>query len=249
MQVYRKQPNKPKLAIVAFVALAVVLLIVRYADENGNAMSVAADPMPNAQVKIAEPAAPKPSRVYKVMIDPGHGGEDPGATGASGELEKTSNLAIALQVAALLKQDSSFDVSLTRSDDTYVGLEERAEMANDWGADVLLSIHGNSFEEPDIAGTETFYRHEDSMQLASVIHSHLVAAMGNDDRGVKEERLEVLSYSEMPAILVEPGFLTNASDENEIIGAEGQARIAQSIADGLKQYFRSLSAPSPDTLS
>lgn len=248
MQVYRNKTNRPKLAIVAFVALAVVLLIIRYADESGKTMA-AADPAPNAQVKVAEPVAPAPSRVYKVMIDPGHGGEDPGATGASGELEKTSNLAIALQVAELLKQDPSFDVSLTRSDDTYVGLEERAEMANDWGADVLLSIHGNSFEEPDIGGTETFYRHEDSMQLASVIHSHLVAAMGNEDRGVKEERLEVLSYSQMPAILVEPGFLTNPSDESEIIGAEGQARIAQSIADGLKQYFRSLSAPSPDTLS
>ena len=249
MQIDRKQPNKPKLAIVLFVALTLVLFLFHFTKNDGKTAAAPAVTVPNVSAKAVETPAPKPSRVYKVMIDPGHGGEDPGATGASGEAEKTSNLAIALEVERLLKQDAMFDPALTRTDDTYVGLEERAEMANDWGADVLLSIHGNSYEKSDVSGTETFYRHEDSMRLATIIHEHLVAAMDSQDRGVKEERLEVLSYSQMPAILVEPGFLTNASDESAMTRGDGQSRIARSIVDGLKQYFAALSDPATDTVS
>lgn len=174
---------------------------------------------------------------YKIMIDPGHGGKDPGSEGRGGAWEKDSNLALALKIYDLLKQDPMFEPRLTRSDDTFVELADRAAMANDWNADVLLSIHGNAFEDASVSGTETYYRFANGLPLANIIHQKLLDALGFPDRGVKEEQLKVLSLSKMPAILVEPGYITNAAEADVMLGDDGQQRAAQAIADGLKQYF------------
>jgi N-acetylmuramoyl-L-alanine amidase len=240
MKVYRRKPSRLQLAIAIIIALALGWTLKSFLFEafGQEPRTTQAEFTPNVSGKVADPNIAPPGRVFKVMIDPGHGGEDPGATGRSGEEEKISNLAIALQVVELLKDDPTFELRLTRTDDTYVGLEDRAAMANEWQADILISIHDNSYEDPSVSGTETFYRYADGKELASIIHQHIVSAIGIQDRGVKEERLEVLTFSQMPAILIEPGFLTNAADEAVIIGKEGQTLIAQAVVDGLKQYFQ-----------
>ncbi|QHW29558.1 N-acetylmuramoyl-L-alanine amidase [Paenibacillus rhizovicinus] len=178
-----------------------------------------------------------PDKPYKIMIDPGHGGKDPGSEGSDGAWEKDINLALAQKLYDLLKQDPAFEPRLTRADDTFVELADRAAMANDWHADVLVSIHGNAFEDKSVAGTETYYRYANGHPLATIIHNQLLGALDFQDRGVKEESLKVLSLSAMPAILIEPGYVTNPAEEAVMQSDDGQSRAAQAIADGLKQYF------------
>ena len=96
------------------------------------------------------------SRLWTVVIDPGHGGRDPGAKGVTGADEKDITLTIAQMVAARLADDPQIRVVLTRTDDSYVSLEQRTAIANAQGADLFLSIHGNASENPQLAGVETY---------------------------------------------------------------------------------------------
>ena len=89
---------------------------------------------------------------FRIVIDPGHGGKDPGATGVSGAYEKAFNLSLAGRIAALLEEDPMFEPLLTRTDDRFIELEERAAIANDWNADAMISIHGNIVYGPDDIG-------------------------------------------------------------------------------------------------
>lgn len=179
-----------------------------------------------------------PENVYRIIIDPGHGGKDPGSEGSGGSWEKDSNLSIALKVYDLLKQDPAFAPRMTRADDAFVELSVRAGTANAWDADALLSIHGNAFDDPNVGGTETYYLHDNGYPLAAAIHQKVVEAMGFPDRGVKEEQLKVLSLSKMPAVLVEPGYLTNPGEESVLLSEGGQMKAAQAIVDGLRAFLQ-----------
>lgn len=178
-----------------------------------------------------------PNQKIKIVIDPGHGGKDPGAVGKDGKMEKDYTLSLGLKVVELLEKDSRFQPRLTRSTDTFIELGVRANIANDWNSDALVSIHGNTYEDKNISGTETYYRYDNSLQLAQSIHKQIVEAMGFRDREVREDQLKVLTYSNMPAALVEVGYLTNPEEEGVMLGADGQARAAQAIVEGIKQYF------------
>jgi N-acetylmuramoyl-L-alanine amidase len=176
-------------------------------------------------------------KVYKIVIDAGHGGKDPGAEGASGQREKLFTMSLSSKVYDLLKQDARFEPYMTRSDDHFVDLDERPEIANQMNADAFVSIHANTFTDESVGGTETFYRHDDSIQLAQSVHDEVVKEMGFDDRGIKNEQLKVLSLSKVPAILLEVGYLTNSLQEAALLSEDGQDRAAHAIVEGLKQYF------------
>lgn len=178
---------------------------------------------------------------FKILIDAGHGGKDPGTTGVSGTFEKVSNLAIAKRVYELLQGDARFEVRMTRTDDTFYQLEERSAMANDWPADAFVSIHGNSYEDDSVSGSETFYRYDNGLPLAEAVHGKLVDAMGFKDRGIRLNELKVLTLSQVPSVLIESGYLTNAAEEAVLLSEEGQNRMAQAIVDGLKQYAEAMS--------
>jgi N-acetylmuramoyl-L-alanine amidase len=96
-------------------------------------------------------------KVYKVILDPGHGGEDPGAVGPTGLKEKVVTLAVALEVADLLKDEAGIDVYLTRTDDRFIPLDQRTEMANQWRGDLFVSIHANAAFNQRASGIETFF--------------------------------------------------------------------------------------------
>ncbi|QHT61597.1 N-acetylmuramoyl-L-alanine amidase [Paenibacillus lycopersici] len=224
--------------LAGFILLFCILIVIGCAlaaqnDRRSGMNMPLADRHAGAGIGPGE-ASDKP---YKIMIDPGHGGKDPGSEGSGGEWEKDSNLALAAKLYDLLKQDPAFEPRMTRTDDTFVELDDRAAMANDWHADVMISIHGNAFEDKTVAGTETYYRFDDGLRLADIIHKQLVDALGFEDRGVKQESLKVLSLSTMPAVLIEPGYITNPAEEAVMLSGDGQSREAQAIADGLKQYF------------
>lgn len=177
------------------------------------------------------------SSKFRIVIDAGHGGKDPGATGSSGAYEKEFNLSLAQRLYQLLKQDPMFDTRMTREDDQFIELEDRAAIANDWNADGLVSIHANTYEDPSVSGTEALYFHNHSKVLARTLQEQVATALDIRDRGVKKEQLVILSKAQVPAVIVEMGYLTNPEEENTLLSSDGQDRAARAILKGLKQYF------------
>ncbi|NMO97982.1 N-acetylmuramoyl-L-alanine amidase family protein [Paenibacillus lemnae] len=190
-------------------------------------------------LNTASTPAPEPGAKGKklVVIDAGHGAHDPGAISVSKKKEKDFALSLALKTAKLLQNDKNIDVVLTRSDDTFLELRDRVKIANNLKADVFISIHANAGPS-SASGTETFYERSSSKSLANVIHKHMLKAVGLKDRKVKYGNFHVIRETNMPAILLEVGFLTNKTDESKLFDNNVQNRVAQSIVDGLKEYIK-----------
>lgn len=171
----------------------------------------------------------------KVCIDAGHGGSDPGAVGATSQ-EKQIALDVANRVARKL-QNSGIAVVMTRDSDFYVGLSERAKIANNAGADVFVSIHCNSGAST-AAGTEVwrYPNAEKDGKLARHILDRLIARTGQRNRGVKQENYAVLRLTKCPAALVELGFISNPSEEQRMQTVGYQDAAATAIAEGIKKY-------------
>ncbi|MGG4454302.1 N-acetylmuramoyl-L-alanine amidase family protein [Brevibacillus porteri] len=179
------------------------------------------------------------SPVYKIVIDPGHGGKDQGAEGVSGRVEKDFTLQLARKVKELAEQDSRMQVYLTRSDDRFLSSveRERPQFANQLGADLFISLHGNTYTDPTVSGTETYYYHPESLPLAKSIQKYVRDATGFQDRGVKKEDFFVVKDTNMPAVLLEVGYLTNPSDEQKLMDEDFQYRIATSVIEGIQDYL------------
>ncbi|CAM4422963.1 N-acetylmuramoyl-L-alanine amidase family protein [Paenibacillus tarimensis] len=174
-----------------------------------------------------------------VVIDPGHGGSDPGAASVSGRREKDFTLSLSHKVAELLSAEPGVDVIMTRSDDTYVELGSRGTMANALRADLFLSIHGNSFpQNPSVRGTETYYYNEACRPFAELMHRHLLGAAGFPDRKVKSKSLKVLRDATMDALLLEIGFLSNSAEEAVMFDESFQWRVAQAIVAGIMEQLQ-----------
>jgi N-acetylmuramoyl-L-alanine amidase len=182
---------------------------------------------------------------FKVVIDPGHGGPDPGAIGIGGLRETDVVLDVSLQVARLL-QARGVVVEMTRSSDVDVDLPPRVTLANNSGADAFVSIHANalSMARPDVNGVETFYfaggaNGGRSRQLAEALQQQMLAiSAGSPDRGVKAGRFFVIRRTTMPAALVEMGFLTGRLDATRLMDPEFRRRMALALAAGVLAYLR-----------
>lgn len=235
--------RRQALFLAAVVALIGIVWSMYELSTSISAKRVA--PSTESGVSRNELAAQPPdgSSRYKIVIDAGHGGKDPGADGASGNREQAYTLALATKVFDLLRQEPQFEPYMTRTDDTFVELEDRAKLANDLGADAFVSIHGNTYTDPNVSGTESYYYADDSRPLAVEVHKQLAKATGFQDRGVKREGWKVLTQSNDLAILLEVGFLTNPNDEAQMLSEAHQNRTAQAIVDGIKNYFAEQSDP------
>lgn len=182
---------------------------------------------------------PYQGKVYKVVVDPGHGGEDPGAASVSGRLEKEFNLNLSEQIAARVEQDPQLEILLTRTGDAFISSQElfRPQFANNLPADLFISIHGNTYEDASASGTETFYYHEESLAWAETIHKHVIQATGLKDRGVKKGNFFVLRDTVMPSVLLELGYLTNPGDEAKMWTSVFQESVASAVIDGIREYL------------
>lgn len=180
-------------------------------------------------------------------IDAGHGGTDPGAIGVTGKKEKDFALTMALKIEERLKSDKKVTPVLTRSNDTFVELKERVKIAKKQKVDGFISIHANSTGRVGSAtGTETLYTREESKPLANIIHKHLIAATGFADRGVKYQNIHVTRETNMPAILLEVGFINHPEDEKKLFDPAFQDRVADAIVAGIYEYFGiAIEAPQP----
>jgi N-acetylmuramoyl-L-alanine amidase len=177
------------------------------------------------------------AKPVQVMIDAGHGGNDPGAISRTGKYEKDLTLAVAQKVMDRLAGEKLIEPVAIREDDTYLTPAERAVVANEAGVDLFISIHANTASSASVKGTETYYWHDNSLDFAKLIHGEILKAVGSNDRKVKQERFVVVRETTMPAALLELGFITNADDEAKLYNEEIQNRIADAIVASIKDYF------------
>lgn len=180
---------------------------------------------------------PASNDVFDIVIDPGHGGSDPGAKSVLNKWEKEFNLSIALKMKALLDKETKIKAHFTRTGDTYPSLDERVKFAESLKADLFMSIHANSGAKA-ASGAETYYYRENSKAFAAVIHKHLIAATKIKDRGVKKEGYKVIKQTTMPAVLIEAGFLSNSVDAKMLFDNAAQNRIAAEMVAGIKEYLK-----------
>ncbi|MBB5173788.1 N-acetylmuramoyl-L-alanine amidase [Texcoconibacillus texcoconensis] len=175
----------------------------------------------------------------RIVIDAGHGGSDPGAI-ANGLEEKEIAKDVSLRIEDLL-EDEDVDVIMTRDDDTFVELNERANIANDEFADAFVSIHANSAANESARGSETFWNsHYSSLQseaLAAGIQQQLIDTVGTANRGVFERNFHVVRYSMMPSTLVELGFMTNPADAEKLASDSDRQKMAEAVVEGLEEYY------------
>ncbi|MFM8673764.1 MAG: N-acetylmuramoyl-L-alanine amidase [Vulcanococcus sp.] len=177
---------------------------------------------------------------FRVVIDPGHGGPDPGAVGIGGLRETDVVLDVSLQVARML-QARGVQVLMTRTTEVDVDLPPRVALANSSGADVFVSLHANalSMERPDVNGIETFFFEGGrSRSLAEAIQQQLMAiSPGTPDRGARPGRFFVIRRTVMPSALAEMGFVTGEIDAPRLADPEFRRRLAQAVAAGILNYL------------
>ncbi len=187
---------------------------------------------------LPERTRPSLARAYRIVVDPGHGGKDPGTISRVGLQEKTITLPVAKELARLLREDG-FEVIMTRQSDVFVELDERAAIANRFSADLFVSIHADACPDPFMRGF-TVYTCRDpsagSRGVATAVDESLHGA-SLEGLGMRQANYRVLVLTQCPAILVELGYLSNGLDAEMLADRGNQARLARSIADGIAAYF------------
>jgi N-acetylmuramoyl-L-alanine amidase len=171
---------------------------------------------------------------YKVVLDPGHGGNDPGAIGAMGTKEKTIVLAITLKVGNILVKNG-VETIYTRISDKTQSLQEKCDVSNTAKPNYFISIHANSFTTPTVSGIETFYSsgNAEGAKIAQAVQTELIKETGRVDRRIKTAGFYVLNNTDATAILVETSFLSNPEEE-KLLGTNAyQDKLAKAISTGI----------------
>jgi N-acetylmuramoyl-L-alanine amidase len=237
-------------------------------------------------VALVEKAHPKGD--IMVVVDPGHGGKDPGAIGSKGQREKDVVLSIAQLLARRLKREKGFDVKLVRNDDFFVPLRKRVDIARQHKADMFISVHADAAPRltasgasvyalseggatsatarfmaqrengADLLGATTLLNLKDkdpmlagvildmsmnatiasSLQLGSSVLGSLQSITSLHQKRVEQAAFAVLKSPDVPSILVETGFISNARDAQRLVTARHQQAVADGLFDGLKNYFQ-----------
>ncbi len=180
-----------------------------------------------------------------IIIDPGHGGSDPGAVGQMGLTEKEVVLDIGINLYNHLKRETDADIFLTRREDVFVPLYRRTNMAHELNADLFISIHINGSERPTKRGIETYADYTASNKnwaFAWYLQDSLVNKLSLQDRGLKTENFHVLrettrNSSSMKSVLLEIGYITNIEDELFLKNGANRKKAALAIYQGLLNYY------------
>ena len=178
----------------------------------------------------------KSGEKHSIVIDAGHGGSDTGAIGG-GVYEKNITLDLAKRIEDILIK-KGYDVKMTRVDDSYVSLQERVDISEEYNPDIFVSVHVNSSVKPEINGIETHYYHQESVALAQTVHASFASAVPATNRGLFKSKFYVINHTTSPAILVEIGFISNIAERAEITGEKRKQATAQAIADGIQKYLQ-----------
>lgn len=235
-------------------------------------------PTPSPFPGEAPPLLTEPQGVRTIVLDPGHGGNETGAKGPGGTLEKDVTLVIAQQLKTLIENKLGLRVLLTRSGDQAISLDQRAAFANNNKADLFLSLHTNASVRPGVSGAEVLYLSLDeygpeaqnaalqaadavpalgggtrtlamvpwdlaqaphidaSARLAAFVDAALRQRVTMSGRALQRAPLRVLIGANMPAVLVEMGFLTNADEERRLRSKEFQTRLVQALYQAIERF-------------
>ncbi|MFC7062355.1 N-acetylmuramoyl-L-alanine amidase [Halobacillus seohaensis] len=179
--------------------------------------------------------------MFKLYLDPGHGGNDTGASG-HGLLEKEINLDIALRIRDILNNEyQQVEVNMSRTTDTSVSLRQRTNQANAWDADYFLSIHCNAFNGSTRGYEDFIYsglsNSSSTAQYQNVLHEAIIAVNELTDRGQKKANFHVLRESTMPALLTENGFIDHSGDAAKLADASYRQKVARGHVNGLERAF------------
>ena len=180
---------------------------------------------------------------HKIFLDAGHGGNDGGAQG-NGLSEKILNLKIVQKIESILNDYENVSMMLSRGNDKSMSLNARTEQANDWGANLFVSVHINAATAASANGFESFI-YNGSIQNATpafqnVMHQEIMRELktaGVDDRGKKRANFHVLRESKMPAILTENLFISNAADAKKLSSDNFLEQVAQGHAKGIIAFL------------
>lgn len=173
-----------------------------------------------------------------IVLDPGHGGYDSGTIGYNGTLEKSVTLETANLLYNKLKAAGA-NVMMTRSTDTYVSLQSRVVTSDTNKADAFVSMHYDSTLDPSVKGfTCYYYNTEKDKALADAVHGEMASQSPSSDRGIRFGNFHVLRENHEPSILLELGYLSNSTEEMILSSDQYQERAAQSVFEGLNDYFK-----------
>lgn len=198
----------------------------------------------------------RPLEGRKVMIDPGHGGRDPGAVGQMGTKEKDVVLDVSLEMARQLREWGA-EVRLTRESDRQVAgpnapkredLQARVDLANQWPAEIFISTHANANNDRSVKGAEAYVTRDSSVssrKLAGAMHKRLVDDVGLPNRRVLKSDFYVIKHTTMPGTLMEVAYLSNSEEEKKLADPEFRKKAATAMAEGVKDYFTQTTLETP----
>ncbi|TDM04432.1 N-acetylmuramoyl-L-alanine amidase [Macrococcus carouselicus] len=176
------------------------------------------------------PAA-DPFKGKTIIIDPGHGGSDQGASSSKGTLEKDITLKTALMLRDKLKKEGA-KVIMTRETDQFIKLDDRKGTG-----DVFISLHSDALADATPHGLTVYYSHDSQKVLADTLHFSIKKKTLLSDRGVRREDFQVIHQTQIPAVLLELGYISNPTDEKLMNDRVHRQIVTTSIVDGLKNYF------------
>lgn len=172
----------------------------------------------------------------KIVLDAGHGGNDPGAVGGN-LFEKDVNIAVVKKLETKLKAAGA-DVYLTRKGDEYVTLPERVRMAESVKADLFLSVHANSYSSSSAHGAEVLYKQTNSKRLAEILAPLIAQAGGITNRGIKHRNdLYILNNQSRPTVLLELAFISNPQERELLFNPTYQNKVAEAIVKGIVRWW------------
>ncbi|MGB9756045.1 MAG: N-acetylmuramoyl-L-alanine amidase family protein [Desulfurella sp.] len=203
-----------------------VTIISPNVSEPSEAPRICTTPPPTAQAKR-----------FKVFIDVGHGGYDPGGVGPAGLPESFVNLSVALKLAKYLRE-KGVSVELDRTSNVFVPLYTRTQLANESGANLFIGLYCNASSNPATHGTTTYYWHEDSYPFANYLENYISQKLGLTDDGTVKDNLYVIKFTTaMPAVLIEYAYISNPYEES-LLGSTGFRNIlSQDLANAIYNYF------------
>jgi N-acetylmuramoyl-L-alanine amidase len=186
---------------------------------------------------IGTKEAKLPLKNKVIVIDPGHGGKDPGYVGKYGTLEKHLTYKVALKLKRILREAGA-SVFLTRYSDVSVKNGKIVEIANGRNADLFIALHFNSYTSPRTTGCETFYFTPQSRKFAMIMQKTLCSTIKRRNRGVKKDMYYTIHHTTMPSVLVEAVYLTNPKEEKLILKPAFQETVAYGIYKGIIEYVK-----------
>jgi len=197
--------------------------------------------------RFVAPLPPSKESSLLIVIDPGHGGKDQGTQSLEGPKYFEKNLTLpTAQILNTYLQGFGYKTIMTRRDDLFVPLKERADFANQRKSYLFVSVHYNAAENSKAHGIEVYYyesadnkeRSDKSKALANFVLEGVINNTKGKSRGVKHGNFAVIRETQMPAILIEGGFMTNSDEMQKIKDVAYMKQLAWGIAQGIKQYIQ-----------